>query len=534
MIILLTTLLACSGRYDMAFAKDTGMEGAANTQRDLRVDVSPSANSGLLPQTRIYPPSAFESSLSFRLAPTVTLEGKLSGAYTRPWSADAPSEVAPLDAVMTLAMDQSLAYGVTITKAEEEGAFRISVPQANNYSLAVVPARAESAPVLVESLNLLENSQLNLELPVGYPIYGLVTDGAGRPLADAPLSLRAVGTPVPVTSATFTTDSRGWYLARVASFGQWELVTASGSVEGRSYVIPEVSAVATVESEAGAQLNLAVGDIAATGVIGKVVDADGQAIGDAKVHIRSRNLVGSDGSFDTEVNTSSDGTFFLEALAGSYELEVVAPFERLDSPIVRDLSLEPGIIDLGRLELGPSVTLEGQVVGDGPVEGVQITATQVGLQGFSYSGTTDADGRYAIAVPGGSYSLLISPATPENWASMRSHQTTAERPLTQLVEGELLTGQVSFEDIGQAFSLVELKATPGGGLLARTLTDDEGNFQFRVVLPEAGEEDSGDSGDTGSDTGADTGADSGADSGPDSGADSGADTASDSGTHSGA
>ncbi|HND33598.1 MAG TPA: hypothetical protein PLA94_26545, partial [Myxococcota bacterium] len=393
----------------------------------------------------------------------------------------------------------------------------------------VVPARAESAPVLVESLNLLVDSELNLELPVGYPVYGQVTDGAGRPLAGAPLSLRAVGTPVPVTSATFTTDSRGWYLARVASFGQWELVTESGSVEGRSYVIPEVSAVATVESEQGAMLNLAVGDIAATGVIGKVVDATGQSVGDAKVRIRSRSLVGSEGRFDTEVNTSSDGTFFLEALAGSYALEVVAPYERLDSPILQDLTLEPGVIDLGRLQLGASALLEGQVVGDGPVEGVQITATQVGLQGFSYSGTTDADGHYAIPVPGGSYSLLVNPATPDQWASMRSHQTTEERPLTQLVEGDLLTGQVLFDEVGQAYSLVELKATPGGGLLARTVTDDEGNFQFRVVLPESGEGDSGDSGDDSGDSGADSGRDTGADSGADSGKDSGADSGSDSG-----
>ncbi|HNH47805.1 MAG TPA: hypothetical protein PKY30_12240, partial [Myxococcota bacterium] len=278
-----------------------------------------------------------------------------------------------------------------------------------------------------------------------------------------------------------------------------------------------------------AMLNLAVGDIAATGVIGKVVDATGQSVGDAKVRIRSRSLVGSEGRFDTEVNTSSDGTFFLEALAGSYALEVVAPYERLDSPILQDLTLEPGVIDLGRLQLGASALLEGQVVGDGPVEGVQITATQVGLQGFSYSGTTDADGHYAIPVPGGSYSLLVNPATPDQWASMRSHQTTEERPLTQLVEGDLLTGQVLFDEVGQAYSLVELKATPGGGLLARTVTDDEGNFQFRVVLPESGEGDSGDSGDDSGDSGADSGRDTGADSGADSGKDSGADSGSDSG-----
>jgi Protein of unknown function (DUF1416) len=518
MIILLAMLVACGGSDKAWETADTGRMPESPMQRDLRMDVSPSAGSGLLPQTRIYPPSAFESLLSFQLAPTVTLEGSLSGAYTRPWSADAPSEVAPLDAVMTLAMEQSLSYGVALTKAEEEGVFRISVPQGNNYTLAVVPARAESAPVLVESLNLLEDSELNLELPVGYPIYGLVTDGAGRPLADAPLSLRAVGTPVPVTSATFTTDSRGWYLARVASYGEWELVTASGSVEGRSYVIPEVSAVALVESEQGAQLNLAVGDIAATGVIGKVVDADGQAVSDAKVRIRSRSLVGSDGRFDTEVNTSSDGTFFLEALAGSYSLEVVAPYERLDSPILQDLTLEPGVIDLGRLQMAAPALLEGQVVGDGPEAGVQVTATQVGLQGFSYSGTTDDNGRYAIPVPAGSYSLLINPATPDQWASMRRQQTTEDRPLTQLVEGSLLTGQVLFGEVGQAYSLVELKATPGGGLLARTVTDDNGNFQFRVLLPETGE---GDSGDTGSDSG-DSGSDSGADSGTDSGSDSGA------------
>ena len=534
MTLLIAMLVGCAGTDKAWDASDTSMRPESAMQRDLRVDVSPSASSGLLPQTRIYPPEAFENALSFRLAPTVTLEGTLSGAYTRPWSADAPSEVAPLDAVMTLAMDQSLAYGVALTKAEEEGVFRISVPQGNNSPIAVVPVRAESEPVLVDSLNLTVDSALNLELPVGYPIYGQITDGAGRPLVDAPLSLRAVGTPVPVTSATFTTDSRGWYLARVASFGEWELVTASGSVEGRSYVIPEVSAVAMVESEQGAMLNVAVGDIAATGVIGKVVDADGRAVGDAKVRIRSRSLVGSEGRFDTEVNTSTDGTFFLEALAGSYALEVVAPYERLDSPILQDLNLEPGVIDLGRLELGPSAMLEGQVVGDGPEAGVQITATQVGLQGFSYSGTTDADGRYAIAVPGGSYSLMINPATAEEWASTRSRQTTDERPLTQLEEGDLLTGQVLFNEVGQAFSLVELKATPGGGLLARTVTDDQGNFQFRVVLPESGEDDSGDTGsDTDSDTGGDTGEDSGQDSGSDSGGSSGGDSG-DSGSDSGA
>ncbi|HND34839.1 MAG TPA: hypothetical protein PLA94_32770, partial [Myxococcota bacterium] len=131
MTILLAMLVGCAGTDKAWDTADTSRMPESPMQRDLRVDVSPSASSGLLPQTRIYPPAAFESTLFFRLAPTVSLEGKLSGAYTRPWSADAPSEVAPLDAVMTLAMDQSLAYGVALTKAEEEGVFRISVPQAN-------------------------------------------------------------------------------------------------------------------------------------------------------------------------------------------------------------------------------------------------------------------------------------------------------------------------------------------------------------------------------------------------------------------
>lgn len=501
-------LLGCSGLMDATNTEDTGSATEDQADGTLRVDITPLSSSGLLPQSTILLPGQYQSAVAINLAPTITREGYLTGMVTHPWGG-APAQEEPLEAVITAALANSVAYGATTTILDDGARFSISLPLQVGYTFAVVPADASTAPVKLTLEDFLESSEQDIQLPVGIPIYGRLTDEDGRPLVGAPLKLHAVGTPVPISSSIFYTDANGWYLVRIADPGTWRVTTVAGPVSGDGYLMPAVESEVLVENEAGARADLSIGAPTPSKLIGKVVDATGVPVAQARVRLTSTVLNNSAGRFSAEVDTSRDGTFYAEALAGSYELEIIPPYGNLQTPVKMVEEVGASVADVGTVALASGNTLDGVVLGGTePLVGTVVTATQREFGGYVYTTTTGEGGKYHLDVPAGDYSLVLTPPDPNSWAITRALQTTGTSPIFTLDSGVQLDGAVRFDDAPVGSALVEVHAAASNALLARTLTDKEGAFSVRVQLPTPGER-GDDSGDTGTQTdtgGTDTGA----------------------------
>lgn len=470
----------------------------AQSETSLRVDVQPPADSGLLAQSLVLHAQDYQKPVSITLAPTVTFEGNLTGLSVHGWSADVPSTPEPIDAVMAAVLPGTAAGASARVTADENGAFSLMVPASRGYVFSIVPDDASACPISVQLENFNADRQQDIELPIGIPVYGQLSDGAGQPLAYAPLRLVNTDNDTAISSSTFYTDSRGWYTTRVAEFGTWQLETLPGPVVESDYLLPALSAPVLIENEAGVEVDLAAGNLTKSGIIGKVIDQDGDSVVDAQVRIISSSLQGSEGSYHAETLTAPDGNFYIEALSGTYQLEIIPPYSRLDGPMVQEVHVGPSVETLGNLSLPAPSSLSGVVIGNaGSVANVLVTAKQTGFAGYSWSATTNAEGHYSIDVPVGDYEMSFSPTDGQHAIEITGQSAGTAKDVT-LREGVLVSGSLLFDEETVGFAMVELRDIYDN-VVGRTLSDSEGNFSVRVNLPDAPDMTGStiDSGDTG-------------------------------------
>ncbi len=520
-------LSGCSNdSADGAFDSGGLLEGF-DPRASLQLDVQPPGATGLLPQRRTLTPMEYGQFISFDLAPTVTISGALSAHVAYTWGANAPTKLQAIDA--TIQTLHAEVPAVTVLVDSEEGtdstAWTLSAPAASGYTLAVVPTGA-TGPLYVQALDLRVSQSLTLELPGGYPVYGRVTGTDGAPVPSAPMRLvyDDGNSGASVRSAAFLTDSTGWFTTWVADPGDYRLETVAGPAGAT--LIPALSTDVSVGEE-GAAADIQIGAPVSSGIIGKVVDDDGQPIADARVRIRSTRLDGCPGSYDLDSVTSPEGTFYLEALPGGYVLEIIPPYGRQDSPVRRDIVIGEVLSQLGSLALSAPQPLSGTITADGqPQAGVFLTATATDFGNYSYSTTTDSKGRYALNLPGGNYAIQLTPPAGSSWAITRRNQFTSTDAVLPFSSGTPIEGVLT-DPAGEpvAFSLVEIK-TVDETVLGRTISGEDGSFSMNVEIPVLFDEDDtgGNNTDTGGDTGGDTGSDTGGDTGGDTGSDTGGDT----------
>jgi hypothetical protein len=540
---LLLLLVGCSG--DMMDSAKDAEASSGTAEGTLRLDVTPPATDGapLLAQSHIISPDNYEG-LGLELFGTRTVSGVLTALVARGYPQfGAPTVPEPLLAGI-LALPEGDLQGA-IAQSGEDGVFVLSFPAyATPIDIAFVPVDAGMAPVHVLAAPTSDAAGWNQEIVPGIPVYGRVTgqvDGVEQALAGIPLRIsRVIGGQI-VSSAAFTTDRTGWYVARVDQLGDYTIEVEGGAPNASEQMAPALAVPVLVEAPEGIELPLALGNVQAASVDGSVVDADGRRVADARVRFTSVTLDSGIGSLQVETNTTEEGRFITDLLPGMYDIEIMPAYEAqvTTSPVRFERQRITDGVSLRNLALSRAARLTGRVitVEEEPVADVQVVATEVGFGGHVYYTTTGAEGGFDFPVTDVPLTITLTPAQSGDSAITTVNvEDPDDVGVFQLAVGVPVTGRLSHQGADIAYASVDVYDAGSGLLLGRTVSDESGAFSLRISVPEPTDSEDADTGaDTGGDTAdtdtdtsdtADTARDTAAD---DTASDSGTDTAADSG-----
>ena len=476
----------------------------------LRIDVHPAADAlDLLAQSFVMAPETYEDQqIRHQLSAAVAISGTLL-AESMQGLGVAASSLGPLDAVV-LASRSGLIQGGG-SKTDAEGSFSFLLPGRQPYSISIVPQDPTLSPLLLLASEAVEDGLvLDQTLSSGAPVYGRVTDAAGLELGN--VSLRVSRADVELQSATFTTSSNGWFVARVEpGYDYWIETVGDALAEGGP--IPSVKVPFFVDDLTGAEVNLDLGNRTAVEIRGRVLHPQGEKRFEFGPHVRATSGPLATGTLVVEIDAQSDGRFELPLLPGDWTLEVWPSSDLLEyTPWVHSATVKSSL-DIGDIKFLSPTELSGTLTdaSGNPATGVTVTALEVGYGEYSFSATTDRDGVYAMRVPRTEVRLQAVPPTPAAGAyfhqvlDLRQADLTLDHPLT-LVPGSEVRGVAMLDDAPVPFAMIEVYDHAEGWLLARSMTDATGAYNVRVDLPSGSLlEDADTAGDTGSDTGLDTG-----------------------------
>ena len=334
------------------------------------------------------------------------------------------------------------------------------------------------------------------------PIRGLVTDTSGAAIGGARVRAQPRGSGLPrigsVGTGSTTSASDGSFRVEEVVFGYTYRLIAQAAGYASTYLdLPPLQPGAAIDP---VHLVLSRG----RQVHGAAVDTDGKPVAEANVALLWP-LDQSDFRSPFEApavttTTNEQGAFVFPAVAaGDYALRLRHP-EYADRPPA-DIDIPAGDVDLdlGDLTLVSGGTIHGVVASpDGePVAGASLQArarNQFG--GTARTARTDADGRFRIdglstdlvdlGVRASGYPLLVRPGV----------RADSEEPvLIELLHGGLVTGRVVDAGGNSAAGVpvrlrLERDYRSGGSPLlsgpgdssARTVTDEEGRFQFDELM----------------------------------------------------
>ncbi|MES2637983.1 MAG: carboxypeptidase-like regulatory domain-containing protein, partial [Myxococcota bacterium] len=504
---LLLILAGCGPNFADDSAKGTDTEGTpAGT---LRLDVTPPATEGaiLLPQSHVIAPDNYEG-LGLELFGTRYVSGVLTAQVARgyPQLLGAPTTSEPLLAGI-LALPEGDLQGA-IAQSGEDGLFVLSFPAyATPIDVAIVPVDAGMAPVLVLAAPTSDTAGWNQEIVPGIPVYGRVTgevEGVEQRLAGIPLRIsRTIGGQV-VSSAVFTTDRTGWYVARVDQLGDYTIEVEGGAPNASEQMAPALSVPVLVEAPEGIELPLVLGNVMAASVDGSVVDADGRRVPDARVRFTSVTLDSGIGSLEVETNTTEEGRFITDLLPGMYDIEIMPAYEAqvTTSPARFPRQRITDGVSLRNLELSRAARLTGRVVTveEEPVADVQIVATEVGFGGHVYYASTGPDGGFDFPVTDVPLTITLTPAQSGDSAITTVNiEDPDDLGVVRLDVGVPVSGRLSHQGAEIAYASVDVYDAGSGVLLGRTVSDETGAFSLRISVPAPTETE-----ETETDTGGDT------------------------------
>lgn len=489
------TLLGCAG-YDLndgGFSDRASLESAL-PEGTLRIDIHPSADgNNLLPQSFLAGPEAYGDGqlLNHPLEATIVFDGTFSAEVVQGWqnAGSAGNFQGVVRAERTGFIQSSAAH------TDEEGGFTLTIPGGQSYSVAVVPDSAGSSPVTyLGDVEMNDGREISELIAAAAPVYGRVTDNAGNPVAGVSLLLRDVETGL--ASSPFTTDATGWYIARAQSDRTYTLESIGEDIVGGP-IVPSVAVEFEVLDEAGVQVDLGVGELASFDLKAEIVRESGEGLGDATVRLTSVGLDGSAGSLELETTNQGNGGFSLSALPGRYRVEIwPGSSNRELAPVVFPSVRLGSDVDLGQVVLAAPVRLNGQIDNEEAVllRDAIVIASQLDGGEYSFSTTTDGDGRYSLDLPAGQYEVQIVPADADSGAL--SSQVVAvdsgSELSVSLTAGTTVEGVATFGDTVAAFALVEIYNPNTDALLAQVLTDAEGRYSARVALDDTTDDAAGD------------------------------------------
>jgi len=505
---LLLTAAACSQEASMLaeLGEDVALDADEDLASSVYFDVHPTqlldANNDIrvLPQT-FGPFGIRTSSLGMGTveldAPT-TLSGSVVASVVTPQAAGAelPFEKGPVSATLSLTQSERTVQNYSAT-TDEFGAFS-TLLLADGYALVVIPDNPE-IPVAVRQETIGgSGGDLDLELGSGVAIWGQVRYPS-LPSAD-PFRVHVVYEDG-VRSSTALTDEDGYYVIRVEADSVPFVVVCEGRDDGRDPIL--VSDVvdlsqtdtAVLPEYASEQVDFDYPAYRAAAASGRVLDESGDPVEDVEVRFTSVALDGYEaqaGSIQIVRITDASGNFDISLPAGDYTVEFMPQGGR--SPKVSNATVS------GNSSLG-SITLDGlrEVSGTvrdpqgSPVNSAQVTCTELGFGGRSWTTFTNKKGVYGVEVSATPLACVVTPPDTSVLAMTRTEVSgeSLEGALDlEVVSGQQATGTLEMNGEPETFAVVEIR-DGHGRLLGTAVTDESGFFEVRVDLQQVDSEDTG-------------------------------------------
>ncbi len=382
-----------------------------------------------------------------------------------------------------------------VAPTNEDGRFAAWVAPQAVYTLTV---RSEDPafPNYEDLLSVTESPRdIELELPVGVPVFGQVTTSSG-PIVGARVHLVDENG---LESAVALTDEDGRYSVRTLP-GSVDVVCDGGDPLRR----PVITHRDVVVDETGALVDFDYFDAVLSLVSGRVVTDANLDLAGAEVRFRSENLLGYDDgdavwTFDARLQQGE--SFLAQVLPGSYDIEVVPPQRQTDAlgdpfgqAAAPDVSPErlPDVllldreIELPEIELIESALVLGEVVDvDGRgVEATQVECAEVGFGQRQWAVLTDVFGAFSIRLPQVPMRCRVTPPGDSGLAGISFGFVPGERegPTVVLPRGVSIRGRVQGPD-GQfeQFAAIRVRRDSDGVVLGTALTDQDGRYEVRIA-----------------------------------------------------
>ena len=459
------------------------------SSQEIRLDITPSdASSHLLPQSFALDPQDSWIELSLELEPTTSVTGYIHGFSIYPYiDTTLPGEEVPVEAQVQIIKDSAINGG--IINSDENGYFSLAIPEGIDYQISVTPLSPQNVPyTIVEGLNFEgELPQLNIDLGVGLPIYGLIEGFAASGLS---AQAQLIDADTGIKGPQIDISDNGYFQLRAPTNRQNFIVRIKGE---QNDVFPTIDIPVRTEEndEDGFRLDLSIGDLTPSTVSGTINDINGTGYFErATIRFRSINLTNSDGFIELETNNDSNGNFTVNLLEGSYEMEIIPPYDEnaLEAPVFLTIEVNENQEELGEIYFKEKINYSAVILG---VDGLPSTNVTVNLkeQGFNehlYSGKTDNSGRLAILIPPTDMNVSLIPDNNieaiTNFFISVDNVDGAEEPEWHLQEGRTLSGSISASNDVVRFALIEVYQ--GNTLLANGLSDMEGSFSLQLQTEE--------------------------------------------------
>ncbi len=381
-----------------------------------------------------------------------------------------------------------------------DGLFAIPNLQAGRFDLSVTADGF--SPTTVPGLWIAEGKgEIDLGAVIMQPgaaIEGRVIDTLGEPVAGAEVRAGETGEIVPTAALLMiaaqpplaSSDQEGRFtISDRRPNDRLDLsVTKAGYVTA---MVPQVS----VPSEQPVEVVLQ----PTAKIAGRVIDERHQPVVAAQIWLQpeGQTIVGGDHlsvtAGERRVESGEDGLFEVSAVKpGLYTIHATAP--RFQSLQLAGLEVNAGEAkrDL-ELTLERGATLAGSVrrVGGEPVDGALVSAAVAGAGTADRAEAhtrTDADGRFELLGLGLSEHRVVA----EDSRGRRGEHTMELVPGTQMVElilegGVPVSGRVrdtvGYVVEGATVLVTSEQAGAGGGRIAQSRTDADGDFLFSDLLP---------------------------------------------------